>query len=99
LSRTITVKTPNFIELCPNLELPSEAIIQLTFDGNYFTEYKYPFLIYSSNIKISGIEPKCGPITGGKELFIKINLDSIYSKYLFSLTCGFQAKVILNLTL
>ena len=87
------MKTPNFIELCPNLELPAMCKIQLTFDGHYFTEYKEQFLIYSTMIKISGIEPKCGPTIGGSQISLKINMENIPQKYLFSLTVGFQAKV------
>jgi len=93
ISRTIFVKTPNFVELCPNLELHTMCKIQLTFDGHYFTEYKEQFLIYSTMIKISGIEPKCGPTNGGSQLSLKINIDNIPQKYLFSLAVGFQAKV------
>ena len=81
------------MELCPNLELPSYCKIQLTFDGHYFTEYEEQFFIYSTNMKISAIEPKCGPTLGGSQLILKMNLDNIPTKYLFSLTVGFQAKV------
>jgi hypothetical protein len=81
------------MELCPNLELPAYCKIQLTFDGHYFTEYEEQFFIYSTNIKISAIEPKCGPTMGGSQLILKMNLDNIPPKYLFSLTVGFQAKV------
>ncbi len=70
--------------------------IQLTFDGHYFTEYKEQFMIYPNNIKISGIDPKCGPSNGGSQLNLKINLDNFPQKYLFSLTVGFQAKVLNN---
>ena len=96
LSRTIFVKTPNFVEYCPNLDLPSDCTIQVTFDGNFFTEYPEKFLIYPNTIKISSIEPKCGPIDGGTPLQVKINLDQIPQKYLFSLTVGFQAKPVTN---
>ncbi len=95
-SRTVYVRTPNFLELCPTLELPAPCKVLLTFDGQYFTEYHDDFLIYSSNIKLSAIEPKCGQSLGGQEMQIKVNLDGISSKYLFSLTCGFQAKVFFN---
>ena len=87
------MKTPNFQDLCPGLELPTMCKIQLTFDGHYFTEYKEQFLIYSTMIKIAGIEPKCGPTVGGSQLSLKINIDNIPLKYVFSLTVGFQAKV------
>jgi hypothetical protein len=92
LSRTIFVNTPNFLEFCPNLELPCNCTIQVTFDGNFFTEYSEKFLIYPNTIKISAIEPKCGAIEGNTPLQVKINLDQIPQKYLFSLTVGFQAK-------
>lgn len=92
LSRTIFVKTPNFIEYCPNMELPCSCTIQVTFDGHYFIEYSEKFLIYPNSIKISAIEPKCGPFSGETPLVVKINLDQIPTKYLFSLTIGFQAK-------
>ena len=92
LSRTIFVHTPNFLEFCPNLELPCNCTIQVTFDGNFFTEYNEKFLIYPNTIKISAIEPKCGAIEGNSPLQVKINLDQIPQKYLFSLTIGFQAK-------
>jgi len=81
------------MELCPNIELPSYCKIQLTFDGHYFTVYEEKFFTYSTNTKISAIEPKCGPTIGGSQLILKMNLDNIPSKYLFSLTVGFQAKV------
>ena len=92
LTRTIFVNTPNFLDYCPNMELPCNCTIQVTFDGNFFTEYKEKFFIYPNTIKISAIEPKCGPTTGGTPLHVKINLDQIPQKYLFSLTVGFQAK-------
>lgn len=87
------MRTPNFTELCPNLELPHQCKIQLTFDGHYFTEYHDSFLIYPSTIKSTGIEPKCGPTVGDSILQIKVNLETILPKFLFSLTVGFQAKV------
>lgn len=92
LSRTIFVKTPNFLEYCPNMDLPCNCTIQVTFDGNFFTEYSEKFFIYPNTIKISAIEPKCGPISGDTPLQVKINLNQIPQKYLFSLTVGFQAK-------
>ena len=92
LSRTIFVNTPNFLEFAPTMELPCYCTIQVTFDGNFFTEYSEKFLIYSNNIKANSLEPKCGPIAGNTPLQIKINLGKIEQKYLFSLTVGFQAR-------
>ena len=92
LSRTIFVNTPNFLEFAPTMELPCYCTIQVTFDGNFFTEYGEKFLIYPNNIKANSIEPKCGPIAGNTPLQIKINLGKIEQKYLFSLTVGFQAR-------
>lgn len=94
LSKTIFVKTPNFIDIAPNLTLPAKAKIWVTLDGVNSKDYKEDFFIYSNSIrKPTSISPKCGPISGGNEAEIQINLDGIDSKkYLFLLTVGFQAK-------
>jgi len=54
------------------------------------------YIIFSidNQTKITGIVPKCGPTGGGSSLQININLENIPTKMLFSLTIGFQAKVI-----
>lgn len=97
LSKTIFVKTPNFIENCPNMQLPAKCKVLVTFDGAYFTEYKDDFLIYSNaNRKPIALTPKCGPIEGGSEMKIQIDLKGIEEKYLFQLTVGFQAKPLNN---
>lgn len=97
LSKTIFVKTPNFLELCPTMVLPAKCKILVTFDGTYFTDYKDDYLIYSnSSRKPISLTPKCGPIEGGEEMQIQIDLSGIDQKYLFSLTVGFQAKPQVN---
>jgi hypothetical protein len=84
------------MEICPTLEYPHECKISVTFDGNYFTEYHESFLIYSPIMKLGGLDPKYGPTVGVTKLSVNVNLDNIPSKYLFSLSVGFQARVLYN---
>lgn len=61
-------------------------------DGINYSECEEPFKIYSNEIFLTSINPKCGSVTGGTELTLLINIDEVTAQNLFHLTIGFQPK-------
>ena len=73
----------------PKLTLPLNCIISVTMDGVNYSECEEPFKIYSNDIYLTSINPKCGGIKGGTELTLLINIDENTASNLFHLTIGF----------
>mmetsp|Transcript_23440 Transcript_23440/g.17899 ORF Transcript_23440/g.17899 Transcript_23440/m.17899 type:complete len:113 (+) Transcript_23440:695-1033(+) len=92
-------KTPKFEEFegekHPSLKLPCDCVLSVTMDGVNYSECEEPFKIYSNDIYLTSINPKCGSVVGGTELTLLINIDEVTATNLFHLTIGFQPKRIL----
>lgn len=43
-------------------------------------------------MRIAQVNPKCGPVVGGTELVMVVDIDQQMTKYLFNLCVGFQAR-------
>lgn len=74
----ITCKTPKFEEFegnHPSLKFPCQCIISLTTDGINYSECEETFMIYSNDIYLTSINPKCGSVKGGSEITLLINID------------------------
>lgn len=63
-------------------------------DGINYSECEEPFKIYSNEIYLTSINPKCGSVKGGTELALLINIDEVTAQNMFHLTVGFQPKKI-----
>jgi hypothetical protein len=61
-------------------------------DGVNYSECEEPFKIYSNDIYLTSLNPKCGSVVGGTELTLLINIDEVTAANLFLLTIGFQPK-------
>ncbi len=58
-------------------------------DGINFSECEESFKIYSNEISLTSIFPKCAAVTGGTELTLLISIDEATASSLFHLTVGF----------
>jgi hypothetical protein len=79
--KCLFTKTPKFEEFenndkhGSNMKLPCNCIISVTMDGVNYSECEEPFKIYSNDIYLTSINPKCGGVKGGTELTLLINMD------------------------
>jgi IPT/TIG domain len=77
--RSLLCRTPKFEEFeghqHPSLKLPCNCIISVTMDGIHYSECEETFKIYSNEITLTSIAPKCGSISGGTSLTLMINID------------------------
>jgi hypothetical protein len=58
-------------------------------DGIHYSECEETFAIYSNDIYLTSINPKCGGVTGGTTLTLLINIDEVTAQYLYNLKIGF----------
>lgn len=81
--KCLFAKTPKFEEFegekHPSLKLPCDGILSVTMDGINYSECEEPFKIYSNEIYLASINPKCGSVVGGTELSLLINIDEVTS--------------------
>lgn len=61
-------------------------------DGIHYSECEETFKIYSNDIYLTSITPKCGSILGGTTLTLLINIDDTTSQSIQNLKIGFQPK-------
>lgn len=61
-------------------------------DGINYSECEEPFKIYSNDIFLTSINPKCASITGGTNATLLINIDEVTAQNLQYLKIGFQPK-------
>lgn len=61
-------------------------------DGIHYSECEQTFKIYSNDIYLTSINPKCGSVRGGTTLTLLINIDESTANGLGNLTIGFQPK-------
>jgi Zn-finger protein len=57
--------TPQFAQSSEELKLPCDCFISVTLDGTNFSECEESFKIYSDEIFLTSVYPKCGSIAGG----------------------------------
>lgn len=69
--------------------MPCQCVISITLDGINYSECEENFNIYSNDIYLTSINPKCGPVIGGTNLTLLINIDEETAKTLYNLTIGF----------
>jgi len=64
----------------------------VTMDGIHYSECEATFKIYSNDIYLTSINPKCGGIQGGTTLTLLVNIDEVTAQTIQSLKIGFQPK-------
>ncbi|KAL4436169.1 hypothetical protein ABPG74_018153 [Tetrahymena malaccensis] len=86
-------QTPKFDDASEDhIEWPLLCTLEITLDGVIYTQCEESFLIYSSKIQMTSIEPKCASVEGGTELTLHIQIDDLTASYLKHLTVGFQSR-------
>jgi hypothetical protein len=58
-------------------------------DGINYSECEEPFKIYSNEIYLTTINPKCGSVSGGTKLTLGINIDEVTASSIETLKIGF----------
>ncbi|EGR29393.1 rcc1 family hect domain protein, putative [Ichthyophthirius multifiliis] len=87
-------QTPKFDDISEEvIQWPLISQLEVTLDGKIYTECEESFLIYSSKIQMTSIEPKCASVEGGTLLALNINIDDLTASYLKYLTVGFQQRL------
>lgn len=64
-NKSIVAKTPRFEEegeTHPSLNWPCKCVISVTMDGINYSECEQTFKIYSTDIYLTSINPKCGSV-------------------------------------
>ena len=74
------------------IKFPQKATISVALDGIHYIECEQDFLIYPSDIRINNGHPRCGPVIGGTELTMMIDIDPMITGYLFNMCFGFQSR-------
>ena len=94
--KSLVCRTPKFEEFegqqHPSLKLPCSCIISVTLDGIHYSECEEVFKIYSNEIYLTSINPKCGSVSGGTMLTLLNNLDEQTAQGLANMKIGFQPK-------
>jgi len=61
-------------------------------DGSNYTECDEFFKVYSNDIYLNSVNPKCGSVEGGSQITLAIDIDYETSQLLKDLKIGFQPK-------
>jgi len=69
-----------------------DCFLSVTMDGINYSECEEPFVIYSNDIYLTTVNPKCGSIQGGTQVTLELHIDDETAKNLSTLKIGFQAK-------
>ena len=90
-------RTPKFEEYDgekhPSVQLPCDCFLSVTMDGINYSECEQPFKIYSNDINLTSIYPKCGSITGGTVITMNTNIDQETADHLhYFFQIGFRPK-------
>lgn len=91
-ARTIMCRTPPFEEFQnehPSLQLPCDCFVSVTTDGINYSECEERFKIYSHDIFLTSVMPKCGSVSGGAQVTFQINIDANTATTLDDLKIGF----------
>jgi len=85
--------TPKFNDLDGEAEeWPIEAEVYIALDGVNYVLAEEKFFIYSSNIQIISMNPKCASTQGGLQLSMDLNIDPVTVSKIDMFTIGFQAR-------
>jgi len=94
--KSILCKTPIFEEFegetHPSLQMPCDCFLSVTMDGINYSECEVPFKIYSNDIYLTAVNPKCGSVSGGTQVTLNNNIDEETAHHLQDLKIGFQPK-------
>ena len=74
------------------MQLPCDCFLSVTLDGVNYSECEESFKIYSNDIFLTSVFPKCGSVIGGSEVTLAIDIDQDTSSVLKDLKIGFQPK-------
>jgi hypothetical protein len=69
--------------------MPCDCFLSVTMDGINYSECEEPFKIYSNEIYLTTINPKCGSVSGGSNITLGINIDEQTASSLDVLKIGF----------
>lgn len=61
-------------------------------DGINYSECEEPFKIYSNDINLTQVFPKCGSVKGGTTVTLNTNIDEETAKFLQDLKIGLRPK-------
>jgi hypothetical protein len=61
-------------------------------DGIHYSECEATFKIYSNEITLTSINPKCGDIQGGTTITLLVNIDEVTASTIQNLKIGFQPR-------
>ena len=72
--------------------MPCDCFISVTLDGINYTECEEPFKIYSNELAVQAVHPKCGSVKGGTQITLSTNIDEDNEEFLDNLRIGFRAR-------
>jgi len=75
-----------------SLNLPCDCYLSVTLDGVNFSDCEETFKIYSNEIFLTAVNPKCGSVVGGSQVTLSIEIDPVTASCLQNLKIGFQPK-------
>jgi len=61
-------------------------------DGINYSECEEPFKIYSNDINLTSVFPKCGSVKGGTTVTLSTNIDEETAQFLQDLKIGLRPK-------
>lgn len=89
-------RTPLFEEFDgeahPSLQMPCDCYISVTMDGINYSECEVPFKIYSNDIYLTSVFPKCSSVQGGTSVTFNTNIDYETAQFLTDLKIGLRPK-------
>jgi len=75
-----------------SLNLPCDCSLSVTLDGINYSDCEEDFKIYSNDIYLTAVNPKCGSVVGGSQVTLSIEIDAVTATCLKDLKIGFQPK-------
>ena len=92
----LVCRTPLFEEFDgeahPSLKMPCDCFISVTMDGINYSECEQPFKIYSNDINLTQVFPKCSSVKGGTTVTLSTNIDDETASFLQDLKIGLRPK-------
>ena len=95
-NQVLVCRTPLFEEFDgeahPSLQMPCDCFISVTMDGINYSECEQPFKIYSNDINLTSVFPKCSSVKGGTTVTLSTNIDEETASFLQELKIGLKPK-------
>lgn len=85
---SLVCRTPSF-QQDDNMSLPCDCYLSVTLDGVNYSECEESFKIYSNEIYLTAVNPKCGSVVGGSQVTLSIEIDPVTATSLKDLKIGF----------